>query len=97
MIAAGDRRDHSLPSRSGNYFGTFRRMPIGDYRLFPGRSDYGGRGGGAAAVGDEYDMYPSNGRHTRDYYSYTREHRYVQLSFSTLLRIKILDFSFAQC
>uniref|UniRef100_A0A915PUT8 SH3 domain-containing protein n=1 Tax=Setaria digitata TaxID=48799 RepID=A0A915PUT8_9BILA len=69
-----DRRDHSLPSRSIDYFGSpFRRMPTGDYRLLPARNEYGGRGGTAAP--DEYDMYPPNGRHTRDYYGYTRDHR----------------------
>ncbi|VDN90250.1 unnamed protein product [Brugia pahangi] len=70
-----DRRDHSLPNRSGDYFGTsFRRIPVGDYRLLSARSEYGGRGG-SGAVGDEYDMYPPNGRHARDYYGYARDHR----------------------
>ncbi|EJW82301.1 SH3 domain-containing protein, partial [Wuchereria bancrofti] len=70
-----DRRDHSLPNRSGDYFGTsFRRIPVGDYRLLSARSEYGGRGG-SGAVGDEYDMYPPNGRHTLDYYGYARDYR----------------------
>ncbi|VBB33825.1 unnamed protein product [Acanthocheilonema viteae] len=70
-----DRRDYSLPNRSADYFGTsLRRIPVGDYRLFPARNEYGGRGG-TGTIGDEYDMYPPNGRHARDYYSYTRDHR----------------------
>uniref|UniRef100_A0A0R3S5A3 SH3 domain-containing protein n=1 Tax=Elaeophora elaphi TaxID=1147741 RepID=A0A0R3S5A3_9BILA len=70
-----DRRDHSLPNRSGDYFGTsLRRMPAGDYRMLSARSEYGNRGGTGAA-GDEYDIYPPNGRHGRDYYGYTRDHR----------------------
>ncbi|MCP9258838.1 Peripheral-type benzodiazepine receptor-associated protein 1 [Dirofilaria immitis] len=70
-----DRRDHSLPNRSSDYFAPpFRRMPVGDYRMLSARSEYGGRGGTGAAT-DEYDIYPPNGRHTREYYSYTRDHR----------------------
>lgn len=70
-----DRRDHSLPNRSGDYFAQpFRRMPVGDYRMLSARSEYGGRGGTGAA-NDDYDMYPPNVRHTRDYYTYARDHR----------------------
>lgn len=73
-----DRRDHSLPNRSSDYFGTsFRRVPVGDYRLLSTRNEYGGRGGTTAVAGDEYDVYPLNGRHARDYYGYTRDHRFV--------------------
>lgn len=72
-----DRRDYSLPNRSSDYFGTSsRRIPSGDYRLFSARSEYSGRGVSGTA-GDEYDMYPPNGKHTRDYYGYTRDHRFV--------------------
>ncbi|CAG9540525.1 unnamed protein product, partial [Cercopithifilaria johnstoni] len=67
-----DRRDYSLPNRSCDYFGTsLRRIPVGDYRF---RSEYSSRGG-TSTVDDEYDMYPPNGRHARDYYGYTRDHR----------------------
>uniref|UniRef100_A0A158RAW5 SH3 domain-containing protein n=1 Tax=Thelazia callipaeda TaxID=103827 RepID=A0A158RAW5_THECL len=69
-----DRRDHSLPNRPGDYFSppSFRRNIVGDYGPVSTRSEYAGRG----ASGDEHDMYlPSNGRHQRDYYGYSREHR----------------------
>lgn len=47
---------------------------MGDYRVFPTRNEYGRSGTGT--TGDEYDIYPPNGRHARDYYSYTRDHRF---------------------
>ncbi|VDK37127.1 unnamed protein product [Gongylonema pulchrum] len=74
--ASMDRREHSLPSRPSDYVGApFRRVLVGDYGPppVPSRSDYGTRGGAAAAAAPEepYEMYPNE----RHYYGYSRDHR----------------------
>uniref|UniRef100_A0A0M3KDX6 SH3 domain-containing protein n=1 Tax=Anisakis simplex TaxID=6269 RepID=A0A0M3KDX6_ANISI len=69
-------RDHSLPTRPIDYFTSNRRLHEAAATNAPiaSRGEYMPRGG----EHDEqppYDAYPSNGRHPRDYYAYSRDYR----------------------